>query len=181
MGLNKSLEPIREYIPLIWILYIIWGIYLRLKYRFRTSSNELRIFTNNDDYNRILPFIFGILITIGSIFALKYMELDKIFWSLFTATGILLLILGFIFIPSGIIDVNNNILTFKIGAQKQKIGIRGLNSIELKSSEIILTEKEGKKHFINHVNFKESDYLQISEFLNEKLNAEIKVKTYGNI
>lgn len=36
------------------------GIYLRLKYRNGKSPNQLRIPTNVDDYNRFMPFIFGI-------------------------------------------------------------------------------------------------------------------------
>ena len=31
-GLNKSFDPIREYIPVLWILSIIWKIYLSLKH-----------------------------------------------------------------------------------------------------------------------------------------------------
>lgn len=179
-GLNKSFDPIREYIPLLWIVSIIWGICLILKYRIGKPSDQLRIPTNNDDYNRIMPFIFGILLTVGGFFALKYMDWDKIFWSLIITTGILLLILGFLFIPSGIIEIKNNQLTFENGARKQTIGIEKINNIDLKSSDIILTEKNQEKHYVNHMNLNESDYQKISRFLNKKLKNKIEIKTYGN-
>ena len=100
--LNKLFEPIRKYIPIVWILLIIMGIYVRLKYKNGKLTDELRIPTNNDDYNKIMPFIFGIIATVGGFLALKYMNSEKIFWSLIIVTGFLLLILGFLFLPSNL-------------------------------------------------------------------------------
>jgi hypothetical protein len=179
-GLNKSFDPIREYIPVLWILSIIWKIYLSLKHHSRKSSDQLRIPTNNDEYYRIMPFIFGIILPIGGFFALKYMESNEIFWSLIIGTGILLLISGFLFIPSGIIKISKNELTFENGARKQTIGIEKLNNIDLKSNYIILNEKNKKKHSVRHLNLNESDYQKISEFLNKKLKNKVEIKTYGN-
>ncbi len=177
---RELIDPIREYYPVLWIALIIWSIYGRIKYRNGKIVDQLRIPTNNDDYNKALPFIFGIILTVGGILALKYIESEKIMWSLILLTGILLLILGFLFVPSGIIEIKNNELSIENGARKQTIEIENLNNIDLKSSDIILTEKNEKKHYLNHMNLNESDYQKISEFLNEKLNHKIEIKTYGN-
>ncbi|CAM1358235.1 conserved hypothetical protein [Tenacibaculum sediminilitoris] len=101
-------------------------------------------------------------------------------WSLLFVTGILLFILGFLFVPSGIIEIKNNELSFKNGARKQTIGIEKLNNIYLKSSHIILTEKNEKKHYVYYMNLNQSDYQKISDFLNKKLNNKIEIKTYSN-
>ncbi|WP_139855012.1 hypothetical protein [Aequorivita sinensis] len=177
---RELIDPIREFFPVLWIALIIWSIYGRIKYRNGKNVDQLRIPTNNDDYNKTVPFIFGIILSVGGILALKYFESEKIMWSLLLLTGILLLILGFLFVPSGIIEIKNNELSFENGARKQTIAIDKLNNIELKSSDIILTEKNEKKHYLNHMNLNESDYKKISEFLNEKLNPKIEIKTYGN-
>ena len=178
--IKELIDPIREYFPVLWIALVIWSIYVRIKYRNGKNVDQLRIPTNNDDYNKTVPFIFGIILTVGGILALKYFESEKIMWSLLLLTGILLLILGFLFVPSGIIEIKNNELSFENGARKQTIEIEKLNNIDLKSSDIILTEKNEKKHYLNHMNLNESDYQKISEFLNEKLNHKIEIKTYGN-
>ena len=177
---RELIDPIREFFPVLWIALIIWSIYGRIKYRNGKNIDQLRIPTNNDDYNKTVPFIFGIILSVGGILALKYFESEKIMWSLLLLTGILLLILGFLFVPSGIIEIKKNELSFENGARKQTIGIEKLNNIELKSSDIILTEKNEKKHYLNHMNLNESDYQKISEFINKKLNHKIEIKTYGN-
>ena len=175
--LNKLFDPIREYIPIGWILLILWGIYARLKYKNGKLTDQLRIPTNNDDYNRITPFIFGFISTVGGFFALKYMESDKIFWSLIIVTGILLLILGFLFVPSGIIEIKNNELSFENGTRKKAIGIEKINRIDLKENDIILTDKNENKFHVNHMNLNESDFQKISDFLNQRLTNKIKIKT----
>ena len=178
IGLNKSIDPI--YIPLILIASTIWSIYLKLKYRNRKSSNQLRIPTYNDDYYRILPFIFGVLLTVGGFFVIIYVESDEIFWSVMITLGILLLISGALFVPSGIIEIKTNELTFVNGTQKKTIEIEKLNNIDLKPSNIIFTDKNQEKHYMNHLNLEESDYQNISDFIYDKLKNKIEIKTYGN-
>jgi len=176
---RELIDPIKEYFPILWIALIIWSIYGRIKYRKGGNSDQLRINTNNDDYNRIMPFIFGIILSVGGILALKYFESEKIMWSLLFVTGILLLILGFLFVPSGIIEIKNSELSFINGSRRKSIGIEKIKNIELKSSEIILYDNNEKKHFVSHMNLNESDYKSISNFLKSKLKSEIEIKTYG--
>jgi len=177
---RELIDPIKEYFPILWIALIIWSIYGRVKYRRGGNSDQLRINTNNDDYNRIMPFIFGIILSVGGILALKYFESEKIMWSLLFITGILLLILGFLFVPSGIIEIKNSELSFENGSRRKSIGIEKIKNIELNSSEIILYDNNEKKYFVSHMNLNESDYKSISDFLKSKLKSEIEIKTYGN-
>jgi hypothetical protein len=179
-SVHEIFEPIREYAPIGFMILVLIGIYSRLKYRNGKLPNQIRVPTNNDDYNRIMPFIFGILLTVGGFIALKNMESDKIFWSLMIATGVLLLILGFLFVPSGIIEISNEELSFANGSRKKTIAIDKINDIGFKTSDIILTDKNEKKHYVNHMNLTESDYQTITDFLNQKLKEKIEIKTYGN-
>ena len=177
LGVNKLFDPI--YFPLLWIVSIIWDIYLKLQLK-RESSDQLRIPTYNDDSYRILPFIFGVLLTIGGFFALIYLEWDNMFWSLIIFTGILLLISGALFVPSGIIEIKSNELTFVNGEQVKSIEIEKLNNIELKPSDIIFTDNNQEKYYVNHFKLEESDFQKISDFIYVKLKNKIEIKTYGN-
>jgi hypothetical protein len=177
---RELLDPIREYFPIIWIVFILLSIYEKMKYKKGKRIEQLRIPTNNDDYNKIMPFIFGVILSVGGILALKYFESEKIMWSLLFVTGILSLISGFLFIPSGIIEIKKNELRFENGSRKKTIGIENIKNIDLKENEIILYENNDKVHYINHMNLNESDYKNILEFLKEKLKSEIEIKTFGN-
>ena len=177
---RELIDPIREYFPIIWIVFILLSIYEKMKYKKGKRIYQLRIPTNNDDYNRVMPFIFGILLSVGGILALKYFESEKIMWTLLFVTGILSLISGFLYIPSGIIEIKKNELSFENGSRKKTIGIENIKNIDLKENEIILYENNDKVHYINHMNLNESDYKNILEFLKEKLKSEIEIKTFGN-
>ncbi len=173
---RELIDPISEYFPIIWIVFVLLSIYEKMKYKKGKRTNQLRIPTNNDDYNRIMPFIFGVILSVGGILALKYFESEKIMWTLLFLTGILSLISGFLFIPSGIIETKNNELSFENGSRKKSIGIEKIKNIHLKGNEIILYENNEKVHYINHMNLNESDYKSILEFLQDKLKSEIEIK-----
>nr|WP_321227096.1 hypothetical protein [uncultured Psychroserpens sp.] len=180
-SVNVFFEPIKDYIPVGFMILIFMGINSRLKYRNGKITNQLRIPTNYDDLNRIMPFIFGIVFIVGGFFALKEIHSNKIFWSLLIFTGILSLILGFLFVPSGIIEINNNELSFANGSRKKTIEIEKINSIVFKSSDIIIIDKNQKKHQIDYMNLIESDYQIIKDFLHRKLTNKIEITTYDSI
>ena len=177
---REFIDPIREYFPIIWIIFILLSINEKMKYKKGKRTDQLRVPTNNDDYNRIMPFIFGVILSVGGILALKYFESEKIMWSLLFVTGILSLISGFLFIPSGIIETRNNELSFENGSRKKSIEIEKIKNIDLKENEIVLYENNDKVHYINHMNLNESDNKNILEFLKDKLKSEIEIKTFGN-
>ncbi|MEM5563773.1 MULTISPECIES: hypothetical protein [Psychroserpens] len=174
---NAFFEPLKDYIPVGFMILIFMGINSRLKYRNGKLTNQLRIPTNYDDINRIMPFIFGIVCTVGGFFALKDIDSNKIFWSLLIFTGILSLILGFLFVPSGIIEINNNELSFVNGSRKKTIEIEKIDSIVFKSSDIIIIDKNQKKHEVDYMNLIESDYQIIKDFLHRKLTNKIEITT----
>jgi hypothetical protein len=170
-------EPIKEYIPIGLIILIGVGINSRLKYRHGKLPNQLRIPTNYDDYTRIMPFIFGIASIIGGFLALKNMDSNSVFWSLLIFTGILSLILGFLFVPSGIIEINKNELSFENGSRKKTIEIDKIDHIILKYSNIIIIDKNQIKHQVDYMNLIESDYQIIKNFIHRKLTDTIEITT----
>lgn len=178
---RELIDPIREYFPIIWIVFILISIYEKMKYKKGKRTDQLRIPTNNDDYNRITPFIFGVILSVGGILALIFFESEKIMWTLLFVTGILSLISGFLFIPSGIIETKKNELSFENGSRKKSIRIEKIKNIDLKENEIVLYENNDKVHHISHMNLNKSDYKNILEFLKNKLKSEIEIKTSPNI
>lgn len=174
---NNFFPPLRDYVFAIWIVLLVFGIYTRIRYKLGKTNNQLRIPTNNDDYNRMVPFVFGTLSTVGGFFILKYMESDKSFGSILFTGGIFLFIIGFLYIPSGIIKIKNKELTIQNAADKKTIAIENIDSIELKADDIILTDKNEKKYYVIHLNLSESDFQKISDFLNQNLAEKIEIKT----
>ncbi|MCP4053607.1 MAG: hypothetical protein GY739_11165 [Mesoflavibacter sp.] len=171
----EFLKPLKNIVFLIWILIIIWDIIERLKYRNGKSTNILRIKTNNDDYNRIFPFIFGTILIVASYFGLKNIDSEKIPLYSILITGFLYLITGFLFVPTGIIEYKNDKLSFANGNNKHIIGIDNIHSIELKSNNIIIADKNQKKYNVNFMNLIESDYQEISEFLKNRIGNKIEI------
>lgn len=173
------MNPFAEYIPAIWTISIIWAIFYNLRYRNGKVISELRIRTKNDDYYQILPFIIGPIILVGGICAFIFINQYLAFTSLMILNGFLLLISGFLFVPSGIIEVKNDVLRLKNETQINKVWIEEILNFELKPEGIILTQTNQRKFYLNHMNLNESDYQNITDFLNLRLNKKIEIKTYG--
>jgi len=178
--LTDFLNPIKEYIPILWSILIIWSIVYSIKYRKGIINNELRFPTNNDDYNKSYPFIMGLITVIGGICSIVYIQDYFIFLYLMTFNGTVLIISGFFFIPSGVINTKNNELNFTSANRKKSINIESINRIDLRVNDITFTDKNQRTHKIDHLNLKESDYQKITDFINQKLNKKIEIKTYGN-
>ena len=178
--LTDFLNPIKEYIPALWTILIIWSIFYSIKYRKGKINNELRFPTNNDDYNKSYPFILGPILVIGGICAIVFIQEYFVFIFLMTFNGILLIVSGFFFIPSGVIKIKNNDLNFINANREKSLKIENLNSIELKVNDITFIDTNQKKYKIDHLNLKEPDYHKITDFVNRKLNKKIEIKTYGN-
>tara|TARA_R110002051_G_scaffold15619_1_gene48379 strand:+ start:10139 stop:10756 length:618 start_codon:yes stop_codon:yes gene_type:complete len=172
----EFLKPLKNIVFLIWIPIIIWDIIERLKYRNGKRMNILRIKTNNDDYNRIFPFIFGTILIVASYFGLTKIESEKILLYSILIIGLLYLITGFLFVPTGIIEYKNDKLSFANGNNKHTIEIDKIDSIELKSTNIIIADKNQKKYYVNFMNLIESDYQKIAEFLKHKIGNNIEIK-----
>ena len=178
--LTDYLNPIKEYLPILWTLIIIWSILYSIKYRKGKVANELRFLTNNDDYNKIYPFIIGTLLLVGGICALVLMKEYLIFTSLMTFNGLLLIVSGLIFIPNGAIWIKNNELVSVSGNQKNNIEIEKLSEVNLFQDRIIFIDQTNKKYNLEHLKLELSDFSKITDFINRKLNKKIEIKTYGN-
>jgi len=136
--------------------------------------------TNNDDYNKIYPFIIGTLLLVGGICALLFMKEYLIFKSLMTLNGLLLIISGIVFIPNGAIWIKNNELVFVSGNQKNNVEIEKLSEINLFQDKITFIDQKDKKYNLEHLKLELSDFSRISDFINRKLDKKIEIKTYGN-
>jgi len=180
MTLTDFLNPIKEYIPILWSILIIWSIFYGIKYRKGNINSEIRFPTNNDDYNKNYPFIMGGIILIGGICAIIFIHEFLIVIYIMVFNGVLLIISGLFSIPSGIIKIKKDELNFTNANRKRNIKIKDLNSMDLKPNDIVFTTKNQKKYKIDHLNLKESDYQKITNFINQKLNKKIEIKTYGN-
>ena len=66
-------------------------------------------------------------------------------------------------------------MSFENGNRKKTIGVEKISRIELKKNDIILTDKNESKFYINHMNLNESDLQKISNFLNQKLANKIEI------
>ena len=95
--------------------------------------------TENDDYNKIYPFIIGSILLKGGICALVLIKEYGIFLILMTLNGLLLIVSGILFIPNGGIWVKNEKLISVSGNQKNNIEIKKLSEIKLFS----LTKNKG--------------------------------------
>lgn len=180
MIMTNYLNSIKEYLPILWTLIISWSIFYSIKYRNGKIKNELRFFTSNDDYNKIYPFIIGVLLLTGGVFALLLMKEYLIFSFLMTFNGFLLIVSGFLFTPTGVIAVKNNELVFISGNQKNTIAIEKLSGINLFKDKIIFTDQTEKNYNLDHLHLELSDFAKISEFINLKINKQVEIKTFAN-
>lgn len=178
--MTNYLNSIKEYLPILWTLIISWSIFYSIKYRNGKIKNELRFFTSNDDYNKIYPFIIGVLLLTGGVFALLLMKEYLIFSFLMTFNGFLLIVSGFLFTPTGVIAVKNNELVFISGNQKNTIAIEKLSGINLFKDKIIFTDQTEKNYNLDHLHLELSDFAKISEFINLKINKQVEIKTFAN-
>ncbi len=174
------LNPIKGFLPILWTSIIIWSIIYSINYRKGNATNELRFLTNNDDYNKIYPFVIGTLLSIGGVCTMIFIQEYLIFSSLMTLNGVLLIVSGILFIPNGVISIKDKELISVSGNQKNNIKIETLNEIKLFKNEIIFIDQNQKKYNLEHLNLELSDFSKISDFINQKLDKEIEIKTYYN-
>lgn len=178
--LTDITNPIIEYLPILWTLSIIWSLIYKFKYRNGQIKNELRFLTKNDSYLRTVPFIFGVMFLVGGIITLFFTNEYRIIISIMTVNGLLLIVSGFLFVPSGIISIKNNKLIFISGNSNNSIKINQLEEINLFMDKINFMYDSNRKINLEHLNLNLSDLTKISDFLKSQLNHNIELKTYGN-
>tara|TARA_R110001632_G_C11210351_1_gene404284 strand:+ start:57 stop:668 length:612 start_codon:yes stop_codon:yes gene_type:complete len=178
--LTDITNPIIEYLPILWTLSIIWSLIFKYKYRNGQIKNELRFQTKNDNYTKIIPVIIGGMFLVGGIITLLSTSEYLILKSILTLNGFLLIVSGFLFVPSGAIKIKNNKLISVIGNSTNTIETIQLNEINIFIDKIILIYDSDRRLNLENLNLNLSDFKTISEFLRNKLNHKVELKTYGN-
>lgn len=173
---DEILKPVQQYIPIGFILLILLEIRSRLEYRNGKHPNTIRIATNNDDYYKIVPFILGSILLIGGMIGLLYSDTNTVLYGLIIVTGILLFVSGFLFIPTGVVELSKDKLQIINGSRRSDITIDSISAIEFESSNLIITDNNNSKTKIQHLNLIPSDYNLIMEFLRKRLPEHIKIR-----
>ena len=163
--LPEYIDNYYSYILVIILLLSVWDIYDRIQIRNNKKENQLRVPTNNDDYAKLVPFIFGSFLTFGGLAYYYNSEVINIEIILLIILGLIFFIIGFLPIPTGIIEIKKGKLKFKNGNSDESINIQKVKKIEFQKSYILITENNEEVHIVNYMNLIENDYKTIKDFL----------------
>jgi hypothetical protein len=150
----------------LWIGRILYKAYFVVGVRNR--SDIILFPTQNDEYSKMTPITFGIIILIISI--IGYFAFgENIYYSIIgTTIGAAVFLFGFFRSPNGWILIKNNSLEL-YGIQGET-DTRQLREITLKNDKITLTNIYGENKNSNLLNLNQSNARDIKRFLEEKLN-----------
>ncbi|MFK5983422.1 MAG: hypothetical protein QM499_10945 [Flavobacteriaceae bacterium] len=164
-----------RYLLMLFLVLSVWGIYARIQIRKSKNKNQLRISTNNDDYAKILPFIFGSFLFFGGLAFYYHSDAINIENILIIILGFLLLIIGFLPVPTGLVEIKKGMLKFINGSRNMSFKIEKVKKIEFQKSYILITENNKDIHIVNYMNLIENDYKTIKYFLvkNSEITFEI--------
>ena len=162
-------NPVLCYIFLgIWVVY--WGanVYSKIQYR-KGNAEYLLVPTINDEYSKMTSIILGIiLITLGSIFAFWMPNIFQLNLIMFIV-GILLFINGILDLPKGRIESDGKILS--ITGLKEKIEIKNIETLEIITNKIIITDNINKVTRIDNFNLDLNYAERIRGYLLQKNNG----------
>jgi hypothetical protein len=155
-----------------WIAYILFALWIgRLiytRYYIRTNQNIIAFPTLNDEYAKMTPITFSIIILVLSIIGYFVFKSNLYNAIIGIVIGVAVFLFGFFESQKGWMSIDNN--TLKIYGVQENIDTRQLKEITLKNDRIILTNIYGENKNSNQLNLNPSISFNIKKFLTEKLH-----------
>ncbi len=153
------------FFPLIFIIASIYDIYKTKKYLKEKPKNEIRIRTKNDSYYNLIPFIFGSIFCLFSVFYYFVTETEKIGVIIFFVFGVTQIFQGLNFIPKSFIKIENEKLNVENGKIKLKIEVNKIKTFQINEEKIIFTTDDEKILTIQNLELNTSEITEIESFL----------------
>src|SRR5690606_23136006 len=138
-------------------------------YRFGNRENKVRFSSQNDGYTKITVLILAILCIIGGAVMLYY-NFEKVFSVLIIISGTLLLVSRVLFVPMQIIELKNDKLIFQTEKGRKKIAVDLLDNTDISENQITISDTEGNRFYIEHLNLTESEMNQVQSFVYKTIN-----------
>jgi len=158
------------YIPLIWIVSIIYDIYKTKKYLKNIPENEFRIRNKNNSYYDLLPFIMGFILCSISILFFFISETDKFPIALLFVLGFVSILQGLNSIPSALIKCENGILHFENENIKNVIEVQDVKKFDIKEDEILIFDNDNKTIAFRYLELNQSEIEKTEKFLKKYIN-----------
>ncbi|MDP2161957.1 MAG: hypothetical protein Q8K02_15865 [Flavobacterium sp.] len=159
-----------NYIPLIWIVSIIYDIYKTRKYLKNIPDSEIRIRNKNNSYYDLLPFIMGSILCAISFLFFFISDIDKIPFSLLFVLGLVSILQGLNSIPSAFIKYEDGILNFENEKIKLKIEVHKIKDFEINDNEMLLFDEEGNRMAFRYLELNQSEIEKTVKFLKKYIN-----------
>jgi hypothetical protein len=169
INIENYIPKFYNYLPIVWIMSIIYEIYKTKKYIKNIPDNELRIRNMNDNYFNILPFITGILICTFSILGFLISDSDKTPIILLFILGFVSIFHGLITIPNAIIKFDNGNLNFENGTVKKNIKIGEIDTFQITENQINFSKDNENKLIFQHLELNEAEIEKTKNFLKKYL------------
>ena len=162
--IKTYIPDFHNYIPLIWIVSILFDVYKKKKYLKNKPETEIRIRDKNNSYTDILPFIFGFIIITFSVVGFFIFDNEKEIVLLYFISGLVMLYQGIISLPNAIIKFENGSLKFENGNQKEIIETLLIKNIEVLEDQINVKTLDDKKFVFQHLELNQSEIEMVNDF-----------------
>ena len=169
INIENYIPNFYNYLPIIWIISIIYEIYKKKKYLKNIPENELRIRNMNDSYFDILPFISGTIICIFSVLGFLFTDSDKTPIILFFILGFVSIFQGLITVPNAVIKYYNGNLNFENGTIKQNIKIEEIDTFQITENQINFLKNNENKLIFQHLELNKVEIENTALFLKKYL------------
>ncbi len=153
---------------------MVWSILSNLQY---DEEKSIKITTENDSYNNILPYIFGSIAIVTSLVLIYYSVFDYKILIQVLVIGFLLILSGIFYKPMSYVKVKKEKLIFVINDTKQWIRLDKIKSINIQYDKILVLEKSNQINNIDFLNLDLSDLERLKKYLNTNTNAETEIES----
>lgn len=166
-------KPVLGIVFISYLFFLIHNLYSRINLR-RKPTDAVRFNASNDEYYRLNSMIIGCLVLIASIFSL-YTNFMQHWWILVAIFGLLLLLNGCYFVPTGYLQIQNDDFIIKAGnSPKRHFFVQEIKELTFRNQSIVLTKMNDEKQSIFRLNISPQQLSSISNYLSTHA-PEIKV------
>lgn len=166
-------HPYKPWLFVLPILVSATSLIYHFRYKKRVVKNEVRFSTQNDDYSKLIPLLFGVALFAVGFVLWYWFQLNWLFIGFIVFYGILLVFSAFNKLPHGCLYIKEGKVYTQVENVQQAMELSALASIQISTSSLSLISKEGKQYPQLHLHIQPQEIARIATFVQQQIGEGI--------
>lgn len=169
-------HPAKPWLFVLPILVSATSLIYSVRYTKGVVKNEVPFSTQNDDYSKLIPLLFGITLFAVGFVLWYWFQLDWLFIGFIVFYGILLVFSAFNKLPRGCLYIKEGKVYTQVGSVQQAMELSALASIQISTSTLSFISKEGKQYPQLHLHIQPQEIARIATFVQQQLGEGVVIE-----